>query len=113
MKKQKPVYKYNAICSHVIDGDTIEISIDLGFEVSIAGTVRLLGINAPELRGKTKAEGLKSKNALSEMILFKRIVIETVKAKEKYGRYLATVYLDNLNVNQEMIKRGLAVPYMI
>ncbi len=112
-KKQYPAFKYNARVRRVIDGDTIEIMLDLGFGIYHSQTIRLFGINAPELKGKTKAEGLKSKEYLSKLVN-ELIVVETFQGKkEKYGRYLGVIYHNNIEINKEMLKLGLATEYII
>ncbi len=96
-------YRYNARNIRVIDGDTIEAEIDLGFRVFRKDIFRLAGINAPE-RDKP------STSFLSMSIEGKNIVIESKKA-EKYGRWLATVFADGVNVNQALVDMGHAVAY--
>ena len=94
---------------HCFDGDSSYIT------GSVENTlVRLLGIDAPEIRGSSIEEGKKSRERLKDLILHKDITIETDKdRKGKYGRYLATVYLDDTNINQLMIKEGFAKHYEI
>jgi len=107
-------YRYeNAKCIRVIDGDTIICDIDLGFHIVHRNIVfRLKGINAPEVRGTNKQKGIKSTAWLRDKILQKIITLETHKDKKgKYGRYLAIVYCDGANVNQEMVCKGLAKIY--
>lgn len=106
-------YKYEAFCKRVIDGDTIEIIIRLGFNITVEQTIRLYGINAPEIKGKTKEKGIIAKTWLINTISLKQIIVETFKDTEKYGRYLGIVYINNTNINQEMIKQGYAVEYIL
>jgi len=116
LKKQEAVFKYKAGVVRVIDGDTIKAVIDLGFNVTILETFRLYGINTPEIRGKTKKKGLESKRQL-ESKLFKTnnvVILETfIGKKEKYGRYLATIYQNDLNINKLMVAEGYATEYII
>lgn len=109
------MYTYSALVTEVYDGDTITVDIDLGFGIKITDQkIRLFGINAPELKGKTKSEGIKSRDKLTELILNKQVKIETIKdKKEKYGRLLGKIWLDQTLVNDVMITEGLAVPYML
>lgn len=110
------LYTYAARVVRVVDGDTIVAEIDLGFEVYLHNEhLRLLGINTPE-RGEDGYHT--ATDALSERVGGKEVFICTVKAKRsdkeqtgKYGRYLATVYLDGENINQWMLEQGFAVPY--
>ena len=73
---------------------------------------RLLGINTPEARGKEREAGLVSRDRLRELIDGKDIIVATHKDKGgKYGRLLATIFLDGVNVNQQLIDEGLAEVY--
>lgn len=111
------MYQYSADVIKVIDGDTVDLSVDLGFSLRINERFRLLGINAPESRSSDaleKIEGLKAKHRLEEVLSGKKVMINTVMdKKEKYGRYLVEIFLPDINesVNQMMIGDGLAVPY--
>lgn len=116
MKHDEFLYHYKAVVVDVYDGDTCTVDIDLGLYTWIKGEkIRLNRINAPEVRGKTKAKGIKSRDHLRKMILGKDVLIQTVKdKKEKYGRFLGEVWLigkngNRINVNDEMVKAGMAV----
>ncbi|MES2479291.1 MAG: thermonuclease family protein [Bacteroidota bacterium] len=113
--KDFQLYQYQGLVTEVYDGDTCTITFDLGFKISFTEKVRLLGINAPEMRGNDKAKGTISRDRLREKILNQTICIETQKdEKEKYGRYLGIIYLKNSkgeleNVNNWMVNEGLAL----
>jgi micrococcal nuclease len=104
----------------VVDGDTIDVEIDLGFSISFSSRVRLAGIDTPESRTKDKEEkvlGLESKKVLSDRIAnAKSIVIRTEKmdSTEKYGRILGWLYLDGeaLSVNEALVADGYAWGYL-
>lgn len=104
------MYEYKAICKRVIDGDTVVVDIYLGFHIIFHDQyLRLFGINAPETRGKSKVKGLKSKRWLKKRIEGKEVIIWTIKDKKgKYGRWLATVYFENMNINYQLMDEGLA-----
>lgn len=112
------LYFYKAKCFNVVDGDTIDIEIDLGLKIFIRERVRLYGLDSSEIFGvkigSPKYEaGLQCKNRVSDLILNKSLWINTIKDKqEKYGRYLATIYfLENekyINLNDLLISEGLA-----
>lgn len=109
------LYYYQAVVKSVYDGDTITVDIDLGMGVWVHGEkVRLLRINAPELKGDTKTEGIKSRDQLRSLVDGKQIVIRTHKDdKEKYGRYLAEVWLldpsgNYTNINDQLVQGGFA-----
>lgn len=104
----------------VVDGDTIDVVIDLGFSILYSSRVRLAGIDTPESRTADKVEkelGLESKKYLADRLkAAKKIVIKTEKldSSEKYGRILGWLYLDGdtVSVNNEMIKYGYAWGYL-
>jgi micrococcal nuclease len=104
----------------VVDGDTIDVDIDLGFDISFSSRVRLAGIDTPESRTSDKMEkalGLESKAYLKHAIdNAKSVVIKTEKmdSSEKYGRILGWVFLDgsDKSINQEMIDKGYAWGYL-
>ena len=101
---------YDAVCVRVVDGDTIKVDWDLGAGVWLRNeTLRLYGIDAPELRGQERPKGQEARKWLADLIEGKPITIRTLKDKKgKYGRYLATVWFGDHNVNQRMIQLGLA-----
>lgn len=110
------LYTYKATVTKVYDGDTITVDIDLGFGVVMKGqSIRLLGIDAPELRGEERQDGLASRSFVADRLPIGSVILmKTVKdRKEKYGRYLATIYYgDNLvNLNEEIIANGYARLY--
>ena len=111
------MFEYNAALIRVVDGDTVDFLCDLGHSVAIKERYRLYGINAPETRTRDRAEkkrGLEAKRWLIDRLTDKDIIIRTHKDKKgKFGRYLATIFIDGENVNQEMVDKGLAVEYMI
>ena len=106
--------------SKVVDGDTIDVDIDLGFDISFSSRVRLAGIDTPESRTTDKIEkalGLESKEYLKKAIdASKTVVIKTEKmdSSEKYGRILGWVFLDGseVSINQKMINDGYAWGYL-
>jgi micrococcal nuclease len=103
-------YIRNGEIIRVLDGDTIEVKVDLGCDISISMMCRLAGINAPE---HDTPEGVKAKLWLQAALpATQPVVIQTTKdKKEKYGRYLATVYLKDTNINEKLVSEGLAVSY--
>jgi len=104
----------------VVDGDTIDVDIDLGFNVSYYQRVRLAGIDTPESRTTDKYEkelGLEVKKKLGELLANANdVVIRTEKpdSTEKYGRILGWLYLDGAekSVNEALIASGYAWEYM-
>jgi micrococcal nuclease len=114
------MYEYRVKKVHkVVDGDTIDVDIDLGFSVSFFSRVRLAGIDTPESRttdAKEKVLGLEVKEKLKkELAAAKDVVIKTEKpdSSEKYGRILGWVFLDgsDVSLNQKLINEGYAWTY--
>jgi len=105
---------------NVVDGDTIDVVIDLGFDILFASRVRLAGIDTPESRTTDKAEkalGLEAKEYLKKQLKdAKSVVIRTEKmnSSEKYGRILGWVYIngESESVNNKMINDGYAWGYL-
>jgi len=105
---------------NVVDGDTIDVVIDLGFDILFASRVRLAGIDTPESRTTDKAEkalGLEAKEYLKKYLKdAKSVVIRTEKmdSSEKYGRILGWVYVngDSESLNNKMINDGYAWGYL-
>ena len=105
---------------NVVDGDTIDVIIDLGFDILFASRVRLAGIDTPESRTTDKVEkalGLEAKEYLKKNLKdAKSVVIRTEKmdSSEKYGRILGWVYIngESESVNNKMINDGYAWGYL-
>jgi micrococcal nuclease len=103
------MYEYRAKVIRVVDGDTLHLDVDQGFDSHLLLTVRLLGINAPE---NSTAEGKITTAYLKERIEGKEIFLKTQKdRREKYGRYLADIYLDNVCINDELLEKRYASIY--
>lgn len=107
------LYNYKAQIISVYDGDTVTARLDLGIHISVNEKIRLFGINTPEIRGSEREEGLKSRDALRELILDKEVVIQTIKdQKGKYGRYLGVIHIEQngtwVNVNEWLVEHGWA-----
>lgn len=109
-------YKIKSI-RKIIDGDTIDVDIDLGFGIIISHRVRLTGINAAETRTlnlEEKAKGVAAKDWLKkELSREGELIIETEK-EDKYGRYLGILYYegDFVSINQKMLNEEVAKPYL-
>lgn len=99
--------EYRATVLSVYDGDTITCNIDIGFDLYKLEKVRLSGIDAPEVRGSERLEGLKSRDALRELTLGKQLRLVN-EGTGKYGRTIATLYLDTINISDWMVQNGYA-----
>ncbi len=105
------MYKYKAKIKSVYDGDTCIAVVDLGFKMNYEVRLRLSGIDAPELRKEEREDGIKSRDFLRSLILGKTVIIKTFRDKqEKYGRYLAQIFVDEypVSINQIMVEKGYA-----
>ena len=114
---RKPVYIYKAKCKRVIDGDTFDAIVDVGFYISVHQRIRLKGVDAPEIFGVSKnsreyKQGIRAKKYL-EWRFFENnneCILETHRTG-KYGRWIAVVWLQDSNVslNQELLDKKLVV----
>ena len=111
------MYEYNCTVTRVVDGDTIDVIFDLGFSILHKCRVRLYGIDTPESRTRDKDEKARGKLAakyLEDSINNGTEIILRSKLKDskgKYGRVLGEIIVDNININQSMIEKYLAVKY--
>jgi len=110
------MYEYSCRINRVIDGDSVDVCIDLGFDISFTSSVRLYGIDTPESRTRDLDEkkcGLLAKKFLEESVKNgKNIIIRTQKdEKGKFGRVLGSLIIDGTNINHKMIEENLAVAY--
>ena len=118
------MYNYNAKCVYIVDGDTIDADIDLGFGVKIKKRIRLAGINAPESRTRNLVEkklGLAAKERLKEMLDGAANCFELESTElGKYGRVLGRLHINKLAgkdiltqvcINDSLVKEGYAVEY--
>ena len=116
--KDPYVYRIKSI-TKVVDGDTIDANIDLGFDISLTKRIRLAGIDSPESRTtnlKEKALGLESKEWLKKSLEgAKDILIKTEKpdSTEKYGRIIGHLYIngEETSINNQMVAEGYAWEY--
>ena len=113
MTTQRKVYEYeNVRLIRVIDGDTVELEIDLGNRIWWRDSFRLAGINCPEMSGDTKIAGDAAKIYLEKLLQDGIRLVRTDKP-DKFGRWLVTIYNASVNesINSRMVLRGHAVPY--
>ena len=111
------MYEYKATVTRVIDGDTIDVDIHLGFDVVLSKQrIRLYGIDTPESRTRNKEEkirGLLSKEYVKSNCYVGSTIRLQSKERGKFGRILGIIYKDGdeLSINDRMIEEGFAVPY--
>tara|TARA_X000001388_G_C2218163_1_gene118102 strand:+ start:638 stop:1054 length:417 start_codon:yes stop_codon:yes gene_type:complete len=110
------MYEYSCEIDRVVDGDTVDVIIDLGFKIFHKARVRMYGIDTPESRTRDldeKARGILSKSFLQDaLVQSNKVIIKTQKdAKGKFGRVLGELYVNDININQLMVDKYLAVAY--
>ncbi|MGG7653520.1 thermonuclease family protein [Kocuria rosea] len=111
VKRRDPPYRYAARIVRWVDGDTVDLVVDLGFHLSVTTRFRLYGVDTPE-RGRS---GFGEATAFCERLapVGSVVRIESFKAADSFGRWLALVYtLDGVNINGALVEHGLAVPYL-
>lgn len=108
----------------VVDGDTLDLQIALGFHITFEDRFRLAGINTPEVnKADSRAAGLRAaaylRTRLEKHVLTGRPILVQTEKGDKYGRWLATILLDEdtgspalTNLNHELIEKGYAERYM-
>ena len=107
------MYTYKAILDRVVDGDTIDANINLGFDITIHKRIRLAGIDTPESRTRDleeKKKGLAAKDRLKELLSSDTFILQS-HGVGKYGRCLGELFVDDMNINKQLIKEGHAVEY--
>ena len=108
------MYEYNSRVIKVVDGDTLDIEIDLGFDVTIKQRVRLNGIDTPETKTKNKEEklaGLRAKKITEDCVKGAKIVVVKTHKDDKYGRILVDLIADGINLNERLVNEGFAWKY--
>lgn len=104
-------YNYKAKIVNVVDGDTVDVAVSVGFLLTATLRLRLLGVNAPEMHGSTRDAGRAARAFVESNLLGKDVVIHTEKG-DAFGRWLSVIYLDGELFNQRLIDEGHAVPFM-
>jgi micrococcal nuclease len=114
------MYKYNAELVRIVDGDTIDCVIDMGFKITTDQRIRLSKINTPEtFRQKKDSDEYKAGMAAKDFVVKRfaenenKFVIETEKNPGVYGRYLGTIWFNDseTSLNDELLEKGFAVLY--
>jgi len=107
------MYEYNAKTLRVVDGDTVDAMIDLGFDTWKKVRIRMMGINTPESRTRDleeKKRGLAAKDRLIELLGDGNFTLQS-HGVGKYGRCLGEIFIEDMNVNKQLITEGHAVAY--
>ena len=117
------MYNYKISLLKVVDGDTIDAEIDLGFDIKVKKRIRFMGINAPESRTRDleeKARGLAAKDRVKQLLEGTKTIQLKSHGVGKYGRCLGELHIDIVDgqekmtlesINELLIKEGHAVEY--
>ena len=113
------IWAYRARAERVIDGDTLQIVIDAGLNCYRTERIRLLGVNAPEVKGPTRPAGLAAAAFVTDWLArvpFDEdwpLIVQTAKG-DAFGRWLARVWRpDGRCLNDDLLTAGHAVPFMV
>jgi len=107
------MYKYYAKLDRVVDGDTVDALVDLGFDTWKKVRIRMMGMNAPESRTRDleeKAKGIAAKVRLEELLNDGSFILQSMGVG-KYGRCLGIIFVNEININKQLITEGHAVEY--
>jgi len=111
------MYKYKAKLDRVVDGDTLDLIIDMGFKITTNQRIRLANINTPETYGQKHDSdeykaGIKAKNFVIKRLEENQNIarIETSKLTGKYGRYIGVIWFadSETSLNDELVEKGFA-----
>ena len=109
------MYQYKVTLDRVVDGDTVDVHIDLGFDTWLSGQrIRLMGLDTWESRTRNlevKAKGLLAKEFTKHMVSEAEEIILTSHGRGKYGRILGELICDGVNLNDALIENGHAVEF--
>ena len=110
------MYEYECTIRRVVDGDTVDVDVDLGWSIWRCGErIRLYGIDTPECRtrdAEEKAAGLLAKAFVEDALHVGGIYTLTTREKGKFGRYLGVIFIsDKTSINAALVTEHLAVPY--
>jgi len=104
------MYTYSAKVINVVDGDTVDAEIDLGFKIKTIQRLRLIDIDTEEMNDKNpelKELAKTAKQYMIDRLLNKTVTINSYKS-DSFGRYLVEIYIDKFNVNDYLLESGLA-----
>lgn len=102
----------SAVLRHVVDGDTVDLAVDLGFRAWVHLRFRLEGIDTPEMKGPTKPMGVLARQHLYLQLAHKTLTIESMGEFGKYGgTWMGVIIANGYNVNLKMLHDGYAVAY--
>lgn len=109
------LYRYRGKVSRVIDGDTLVVMASMGLDVYHEVTLRLAGVNTPEITGPDRIAGKAAKVWMTDRVLGRTVYVQTFRDRRSFTRYVAVVLLAEddgtlADIATELITAGLAVP---
>lgn len=103
-------WTYSATVVRVVDGDTIECDVDVGFHMRTRQRFRLMGYNAPEMRGAERSMGVIAQRDLDDMLFGVDVELRTHKG-DAFGRWLCDVHVDGVDLVESLITAGYGVAW--
>ena len=101
----KPQYTYKAIVERVVDGDTVDLLVDCGFNIMRKERIRFYGVDAWETRGEEREDGLKAKEFVQyHLPVGSECVVRTGKEQGKFGRYLGEIFVNDKRMASDTIR---------
>ena len=108
----KPQYIYKATVQRVVDGDTVDLLVDCGFNIIRKERIRFYGVDAWETRGEERERGLKAKEFVMDLLpVGSECIVRTGKEQGKFGRHLGEIYIDGKSLNDMLLLEGHAELY--
>ena len=112
MKEMKPQYIYKATVQRVVDGDTVDLLIDCGFNILRTERIRFYAVDAWETRGEERERGLEAKKFVQDLLpVGAECVVRTGKEQGKFGRYLGEIFVEGKSLNDMLLEGGHAEVY--
>ena len=108
----KPEYIYKATVQRVVDGDTVDLLVDCGFNIMRKERIRFYAVDAWETRGEEREAGLKAKAFVQDILpVGSECVVRTGKQQGKFGRYLGEIFVNDRSLNEMLLEEGHAEVY--
>jgi len=108
------MYEYKCEIKRVVDGDTVDVHIDLGFDIRTLKRIRIAGIDTPEVRGQEREHGLEVKLLVQDLLPAGTVTTINVDGRDKYGRWLGDLALPGFHdetLGSYLLKHGHAEVY--
>ncbi|WP_342360424.1 thermonuclease family protein [Terrarubrum flagellatum] len=113
-RSRRLIGDYEAVITRVIDGDTVEARVAVWLGQDVITRIRLLSVDAPEIRGACGSErdlAVAARNRVHELVAGRRIIVRQVGGDKYFGRVTANLMADGVNVANALLAEGLARPY--